>query len=149
MAVFSFELDPLQVLGVSDAATLEEIRAAYREKAKRYHPDKGGEDWTFRILSQAYEMLSTARVARAMHREPTRARGEKPYTGPSPGRKPTPMPPSDPGPSPSRNRCTPASSTTMRPSRDWWPSSSCAFATSGTTPTISGSPSGCPTKNAS
>ena len=46
-------------------ATLEEIRAAYREKAKRYHPDKGGEDWTFRILSQAYEMLSTARVARA------------------------------------------------------------------------------------
>ena len=31
-------------------------------KPKRYHPDAGGEDWTFRILSQAYEMLSTARV---------------------------------------------------------------------------------------
>ena len=75
MASFSFELDPLHVLGVSEAATLEEIRTAYREKAKRYHPDKGGEDWTFRILAQAYEMLSTARVARAMHRE-TPARGQ-------------------------------------------------------------------------
>ena len=30
------------------------------EKAKRYHPDTGGEDWTFRMLAQAYEMLSTA-----------------------------------------------------------------------------------------
>jgi DnaJ domain len=67
---FSFELDPLQVLGVSAQATLEEIRAAYREKAKRYHPDKGGEDWTFRVLSQAYETLSSARVAQATHREP-------------------------------------------------------------------------------
>jgi curved DNA-binding protein CbpA len=70
VSFFSFELDPLQVLGVSAQATLEEIRAAYREKAKRYHPDKGGEDWTFRILSQAYEMLSTARVARASQRDP-------------------------------------------------------------------------------
>jgi hypothetical protein len=72
LGYFSFELDPLQVLGVSGQASLEEIRAAYREKAKRYHPDAGGEDWTFRILSQAYEMLSTARVARARaaQREP-------------------------------------------------------------------------------
>jgi DnaJ domain len=73
VSFFSFELDPLKVLGVSDQATLEEIRTAYREKAKRYHPDKGGEDWTFRILSQAYEMLSAARVARASHRETAKA----------------------------------------------------------------------------
>ena len=70
MSFFSFEVDPQQVLGVSGQATLEEIRAAYREKAKRYHPDAGGEDWTFRILAQAYEMLSTARVARATQRDP-------------------------------------------------------------------------------
>lgn len=70
MSGFSFELDPHQVLGVSAGATLEEIRAAYRLQAKRYHPDAGGEDWTFRVLSQAYEMLSTARVARATHAEP-------------------------------------------------------------------------------
>ncbi len=52
MPFFSFELDPHHVLGVSAQATLEEIRAAYREKAKRYHPDEGGEDWTFRILAR-------------------------------------------------------------------------------------------------
>jgi hypothetical protein len=80
LSFFSFELDPLQVLGVSGQATLEEIRAAYREKAKRYHPDAGGEDWTFRILVQAYEMLSTARVARATHRDsqPSRAQASRP-----------------------------------------------------------------------
>jgi DnaJ domain len=72
LSFFSFELDPQKVLGVSGEATLEEIRAAYREKAKRYHPDAGGEDWTFRILAQSYEILSTARVARASatHRDP-------------------------------------------------------------------------------
>jgi hypothetical protein len=74
LSLFSFELDPNQVLGVSGQATLEEIRSAYREKAKRYHPDAGGEDWTFRILAQAYEMLSTARVARATLREPPSSR---------------------------------------------------------------------------
>jgi hypothetical protein len=75
---FSFELDPQKVLGVSGEATLEEIRAAYREKAKRYHPDAGGEDWTFRILAQSYEILSTARVARASaaHRDPHSSRGQ-------------------------------------------------------------------------
>jgi hypothetical protein len=74
VSLFSFEIDPHKVLGVSAQATLQEIRDAYKLKAKRYHPDAGGEDWTFRILVQAYEMLSSARVARATHVEaPARA----------------------------------------------------------------------------
>ena len=139
----------MQVLGVSDAATLEEIRDAYREKAKRYHPDAGGEDWTFRILVQAYEMLSSARVARATHREPPRARGEKPYTGPSPAGSSRPCR--------RATRAEPKSESVhagivdhdVAPVAIGRPSSFCAFAISGTTPTISGSPSGCPTRNAS
>jgi curved DNA-binding protein CbpA len=65
----SFEIDPLRVLGVTADASLEQIRDAYRQKAKRYHPDAGGEDWAFRILSQAYELLCSARVVRATHAE--------------------------------------------------------------------------------
>jgi hypothetical protein len=65
LSQFSFEIDPHRVLGVGPQATLEEIRDAYRQKAKRYHPDTGGEDWVFRILVQAYEMLSSARIVRA------------------------------------------------------------------------------------
>jgi hypothetical protein len=65
--LFSFEIDPHKVLGVTAQASLQEIREAYKQKAKRYHPDAGGEEWSFRILVQAYEMLSSARVARASH----------------------------------------------------------------------------------
>jgi hypothetical protein len=67
MGQFSFEIDPLKVLGVTADASLEQIRDAYRQKAKRYHPDAGGEDWIFRILSQAHELLCSARVVRATH----------------------------------------------------------------------------------
>jgi hypothetical protein len=65
VSLFSFEIDPHKVLGVSAQASLQDIREAYKQKAKRYHPDAGGEEWSFRILVQAYEMLSSARVARA------------------------------------------------------------------------------------
>lgn len=65
MSSFSFDIDPYAVLGVSGDASLEQIRDAYRSKSKKFHPDKGGEDWAFRVLSQAYELLSTARVMRA------------------------------------------------------------------------------------
>ena len=69
MSLFSFEIDPHKVLGVTAQASLQEIRDAYKQKAKRYHPDAGGEEWSFRILVQAYEMLSSARVARVAHVE--------------------------------------------------------------------------------
>ena len=69
MSLISFEIDPLKVLGVTPDASLEQIRDAYRQKAKRFHPDSGGEEWIFRILGQAYEFLCSARVIRAAHFE--------------------------------------------------------------------------------
>jgi len=81
VSLFSFEIDPQKVLGVATDASLEQIRDAYRLKAKRYHPDAGGEDWAFRIIVQSYEMLSRARVARAAHAEQA---SDRPATPPRP-----------------------------------------------------------------
>ena len=64
MPSITVEIDPHDVLGVAEGATLEEIREAYRRKAKTHHPDAGGETWAFRILAKAYEQLSAARVSR-------------------------------------------------------------------------------------
>lgn len=60
---YGFEIDPSGILGVSTSASLEEIREAYRHKARKHHPDHGGDEWAFRIVVRAYEIMSTARVA--------------------------------------------------------------------------------------
>ena len=36
------DASPYQVLGIASDATEEEVRRAYREKAKLLHPDRGG-----------------------------------------------------------------------------------------------------------
>ena len=59
----AFQINPREVLGVADDASLAELREAYRTRARKYHPDAGGDEWAFRILNRAYEMLSAARVA--------------------------------------------------------------------------------------
>jgi len=53
-----FEKDYYKVLGVSDTATEKEITRAYRQLAKKYHPDAnpGAED-TFKEVSAAYDVL--------------------------------------------------------------------------------------------
>jgi hypothetical protein len=91
VSLLSFEIDPLKVLGVTANASLEQIRDAYRQKAKRYHPDAGGEDWAFRILVQAYELLCSARVVRATHVEsPPRTAHAHTHTHASRAPKPEP-----------------------------------------------------------
>ncbi len=45
-------------LKVSRTATPAEIRAAYRQQAKRCHPDKGGDTRVFSKVQHAYEVLS-------------------------------------------------------------------------------------------
>lgn len=70
MTSHTFQIDPHAILGVTSSASLQEIRDAYHLKSKRYHPDMGGEDWAFRIVYQAYEILSQARVARRAEEAP-------------------------------------------------------------------------------
>ncbi|MCS4088832.1 DnaJ C-terminal domain-containing protein [Rhizobium sp. BK176] len=53
--------DHRKTLGVSDTATQDEIKAAYRKLAKKYHPDTNSSDpeaeRRFREVSEAYEAL--------------------------------------------------------------------------------------------
>jgi hypothetical protein len=51
-------MTPYEILGVAEGASLDEINAAYREKAGRYHPDAGGDAWAFRQLEHAYSQLT-------------------------------------------------------------------------------------------
>jgi curved DNA-binding protein CbpA len=59
MGYHSFSLDPRTVLGVSPTASLDEIHEAYRAKSKKHHPDLGGDEWAFRMVARAYEVLTT------------------------------------------------------------------------------------------
>jgi len=45
------------ILGVTPSATLNEIRRAYRRKAKQFHPDHGGDPDIMNALTRAYEHI--------------------------------------------------------------------------------------------
>ncbi len=49
--------NPYQVLGISVAATENQIRAAYQKKAALAHPDRGGDSDDFMLIRQSYECL--------------------------------------------------------------------------------------------
>ena len=46
------------ILEITESATSDEIKAAFRRLSKIHHPDAGGDPEAFRNLSQAYETLS-------------------------------------------------------------------------------------------
>jgi curved DNA-binding protein CbpA len=70
-------VDPFLVLGVGPDASERDVAAAYRELAKRFHPDRAGEDGAGRMaeINAAYELLRAgAQQDRGGHRGP-RPRG--------------------------------------------------------------------------
>jgi outer membrane protein assembly factor BamB len=74
------------VLGVETSATTMQIRSAYREKAKRAHPDAGGDPAAFRRLLEAYQTLTNDRDRRAYDERMGIGRGPTGSTATAPGR---------------------------------------------------------------
>ncbi|HLJ32965.1 MAG TPA: J domain-containing protein [Ktedonobacteraceae bacterium] len=52
----------LRVLGLPSNATPEQIKRRYRTLAKRYHPDRGGDQHEMQRIIAAYEFLSKERT---------------------------------------------------------------------------------------
>jgi molecular chaperone DnaJ len=50
--------DYYQVLGLNKNATQSDIKKSYKNLAKKSHPDVGGDEETFKEISEAYEILS-------------------------------------------------------------------------------------------
>lgn len=72
-------VDPYAILGVSEGVDERRLAAAYREQAKRWHPDRGGGEEAERRMAEinaAYDLLRAgvahAHGARPARRRPTR-----------------------------------------------------------------------------
>lgn len=50
--------DPYELLQITQAANITEIKQAYRSLSKLHHPDKGGSKHTFRNIHLAYQALT-------------------------------------------------------------------------------------------
>jgi len=49
--------DPYEVLGIDPHCTDEELKKRYHELAQQFHPDKGGKEDDFKLVSQAYQKI--------------------------------------------------------------------------------------------
>lgn len=56
--------DFYQYLGVGPTASLEEVKAAYRRKAIRHHPNRGGSHSEMVAINEAWEVLSNQKLRR-------------------------------------------------------------------------------------
>lgn len=51
-------MDPYKILEVEPSATQEDIKMAYKRASMKYHPDKGGNEDQFKLVQDAYNILS-------------------------------------------------------------------------------------------
>ena len=78
-------IDPYKVLGVAPGASQEEIKKAYRKKAKEYHPDLHPNDpeaaQKMNEINEAYELLQNPEKYRSNQEEAQRQQQSHTYYG--------------------------------------------------------------------
>jgi hypothetical protein len=80
MSYHVFSLDPRIILGVGPGASPDELREAYHAKSKKHHPDVGGDEWAFRLVARAYEVLKATAASPITQRwDPGGSRGPAPF----------------------------------------------------------------------
>ena len=93
--------DPYQVLNVSPDASDEEVKKAYRELARKYHPDNYHDNpladlaqEKMKEINAAYDAIQRQRTAAAPPRTAAAVRGTTPTSGSGiPPMSQTPAPP--------------------------------------------------------
>lgn len=89
------EQDYYLILGVSESASTDEIRSAYRRAVRTCHPDTHPTDPSagerFKAIQRAYEVLSDP-PQRAAYRRPTAWGGSAPTASRPPSTPPAPPP---------------------------------------------------------
>lgn len=53
------DMDPYQTLGISENASDQDIKSAFKNLAKKYHPDRGGDESKFKEINEAYDKIKT------------------------------------------------------------------------------------------
>lgn len=74
--------DPFATLGLSEAASADDVRAARKELAKRHHPDRGGDAASMRTVNEAAD-AALAHIAERP-REPAGGEPERDQSAPKP-----------------------------------------------------------------
>ena len=74
-------MNPWETLGVSKGASQEDIKRAWRKKAMRFHPDRGGDAELFKQALFAYEVLCGRWQARSASTDSQSGQGEQRRAG--------------------------------------------------------------------
>lgn len=65
--------DDYKTLGVKEDATDDDLRKRYRQLAFQYHPDRGGDEEFFKLLSAAFERVTKSRELAVREVRPDKA----------------------------------------------------------------------------
>jgi len=64
--------DHYKVLGLQKIASLDDIKKAYRQLSSKTHPDKGGNEYLFGKVKEAYDVLSNDEKRKQIDKQSSR-----------------------------------------------------------------------------